>query len=68
MDIVVLAAFRGDKLLALLTKRHDVHPNRIADGSGQRLEGCADMSISEVRAEPMTDPKEMQSEFRARCT
>ena len=40
---VALAAVKGDKTLAELAQRFDVHPNQITTWRGQFLEGAADV-------------------------
>jgi transposase-like protein len=48
---VALAAVKGDKTLAELAQRFDIHPNQITQWTAQLLDGAAGVFGSEARGE-----------------
>lgn len=61
---VALAAIKGDKTLAELAKRFDVHPNQIAQWKEQLLASAAKVFGAEVRAaEPPVDLRALHAKI-----
>lgn len=61
---VALAAVKGDRTLAELAKKFDVHPNQIAQWKDQLLAGAASAFGAEGRpAEPPVDVKALHAKI-----
>ena len=62
---MALAAIRGEKTLAELAERFDVHADRIASWRTQLLEGTAEVFGGDGRAEgpPPIDEKELHAKI-----
>ena len=56
---VALSAVRGDKTLAELAQKHDVHPNQITDWKNQLLTRAADV----FGGEPTVDLKVLHAKI-----
>ena len=63
---MALDAVRGEKTLAELAKRHDVHANRITDWKNQLLERAAGVLGGEAAGEPKIDLKELHAKIGQR--
>lgn len=60
---VALAAFKGDATLAELAKRHDVHPNQIAQWKEQLIGNAADVFGGGRPSEPAVDVKALHAKI-----
>ena len=61
---MALSAVQGDKTLAELAQRHDVHPNQITDWKKQLLAKAVDVFGGETRPdEPTVDLKVLHAKI-----
>ena len=60
---VALAAFKGEATLAELAKRHDVHPNQIAQWKEQLISGAAEVFDSGRATAPAVDVKALHAKI-----
>ena len=61
--IVALAALKGDKTLAELSKQFDVHQNQITDWKNQLLNQAASVFGASDSPEPDVDLKELHAKI-----
>ena len=57
---VALAALKGEKTLAELARRFDVHPNQITQWKGQLLDGAAGV-YSQEKSEASAPPVDLKA-------
>ena len=60
---VALAAVKGDRTLAQLAERFDVHPNQITSWKAQLEEGAADVFGSGGVVQPAVDVKSLHAKI-----
>jgi transposase len=60
---VALAAVRGDKTIAEIARKHDVHPNQLTEWRRQLLERAADVFGGDAPAEPPIDLKVLHAKI-----
>jgi transposase-like protein len=61
---VALEAVKGDKTVAEIAQRHDVHPNQVTEWRRQLLERAADVfGGAAVQAEPPVDLKALHAKI-----
>lgn len=61
---VALDAVKGDKTIAEVAQKHDVHPNQVTEWRRQLLERAADVFGSgSAAAEPVADLKDLHAKI-----
>ena len=61
---VALDAVKGDKTIAEVAQKHDVHPNQVTEWRRQLLERAADVfGTGSAAAEPAPDLKELHAKI-----
>lgn len=61
---VALEAIRGDKTIAEIAHKHDVHPNQVTDWRSQMIERAADVfGAGSALCEPTIDVKALHAKI-----
>jgi transposase-like protein len=60
---VALEAVKGEKTIAEIAQRHDVHPNQVAEWRKQLLERAADVFGGNVPVAPPVDMKALHAKI-----
>jgi len=60
---VALDAIKGDKTLAEIAQKHDVHPNQVTEWRRQLLEHAADVFGANAPVQPAVDLKQLHAKI-----
>jgi transposase-like protein len=64
---VALDAVKGDKTLAEIAQKHDVHPNQVTEWRRQLLEHAVDVFGPSAAAQPAVDLKQLHAKIGQRA-